>query len=142
MFRSCRNRFRCFSQMKITKPELFRNTLKIILVGTGNVLRPHKYFQFERTLKNVAVNSESTFWIFLEKHLFGICQKDSRRDRGARHLMGGIPMSVVGQGGAPPWSSTWHPILHLTPSCMKYCMGVFFVKCGGTLPIGFPINRR
>jgi hypothetical protein len=47
---------------EITKPKLFRNALKIILVGTGNVLSPHKYFQFERTLKNVVVNSESAFW--------------------------------------------------------------------------------
>jgi hypothetical protein len=59
-----------FSQMKITKPELFRNALKIILVGTKNVLRPHKYFQFEQTLKNVVMNSESALWIFLGKHLF------------------------------------------------------------------------
>ena len=65
MFRSCRNRFRCFSQMKITKPKLFQNALKIILVGTGNVLSPHKYFQFERMLKNVVVNSESAFWDIL-----------------------------------------------------------------------------
>ena len=42
-------------------PELFRNALRIILVGTGNVLSPHKYFQFIRTLKNVVMNSESTF---------------------------------------------------------------------------------
>ena len=56
--------------MKITKPELFRNALKIILVGTGNVLSPHKYFQFERTLKNVVVNSESAFWITLWKATF------------------------------------------------------------------------
>ena len=62
MFRSCRYRFGCFSQMKITKPKLFRNALKIILVGTRNVLSPHKYFQFERTLKNVIMNSESAFW--------------------------------------------------------------------------------
>src|SRR3990170_7873115 len=48
---------------EITKLELFLNALKIILVGTGNVLSPHKYFQFERTLKNVVVNSESAFWI-------------------------------------------------------------------------------
>jgi hypothetical protein len=72
--------------MKITNPELFRNALKIILVGTENVLSPHKYFQFERTLKNVVVNSESTFWIFLGKHLFfgyskrlleGVCEQDT-----------------------------------------------------------------
>ena len=76
MFRSCRNRFRCFSQMKITKLELFQNTLKIIMVGTGNVLSPHKYFQFERTLKNVVVNSESVFWDILWKATFwGFTQK-------------------------------------------------------------------
>jgi hypothetical protein len=73
MFRSCRNRFVCFSQMKITNPELFRNAMKIILVGTGTVLSPHKYFQFERTLKNVVVNSESAFWFtFWESHLLGL----------------------------------------------------------------------
>jgi hypothetical protein len=44
MFRSCRNRFGCFSQMKITNPELSRNASKIILVGTGNVLRPTEIF--------------------------------------------------------------------------------------------------
>ena len=60
---------------EITKLELFQNALKIILVGTGNVLSPHKYFQFERTLKNVIMNSESAFWIFLERHLFWIFQK-------------------------------------------------------------------
>ena len=76
MFRSCRNRFRCFSQMKITKLELFQNALKIIMVGTGNVLSPHKYFQFERTLKNVVVNSESAFWDILWKATFwGFAQK-------------------------------------------------------------------
>ena len=73
MFRSCRNRFRCFSQMKITKLELFQNALKIIMVGTGNVLSPHKYFQFERTLKNVVVNSENQLYgYFLESHLLGL----------------------------------------------------------------------
>src|SRR3990170_4688643 len=73
MFWSSRNRFRCFSQMKITNPELFRNALKIILVGTGNVLSPHKYFQFERTLKNVIMNSEICFMVtLLESHLFGL----------------------------------------------------------------------
>jgi len=41
--------------------ELFQNALRIILVGTENVLSPHKYFQFERTLKNVVVNSENRF---------------------------------------------------------------------------------
>ena len=76
MFRSCRNRFRCFSQMKITKLELFQNALKIIMVGTGNVLTPHKYFQFEWTLKNVVVNSESAFWDILWKaNFWGFAQK-------------------------------------------------------------------
>ena len=60
---------------EITKPELFRLALKIILVGTGIVLSPHEYFQFDQTLKNVVMNSESAFWIFVEKHLFGYFQK-------------------------------------------------------------------
>jgi hypothetical protein len=46
---------------EITKLKLFQNALKIILVGTGNVLSPHKYFQFIWTLKNVVMNSESAF---------------------------------------------------------------------------------
>ena len=65
MFRSCRSHFRCVSQMKITKMELFQNALKIIMVGFGNVLSPHKYFQFEQTLKNVVMNSESASWDIL-----------------------------------------------------------------------------
>ena len=56
--------------MKITKLELFQNASKIIMVGTGNVLSPHKHFQFERTLKNVVVNSESAFWDILWKATF------------------------------------------------------------------------
>jgi hypothetical protein len=76
MIRSCRNRFVCFSQMKITNPELFRNALKIILVGTGNFLGPHKYFRFERTQKNVVVNSEISFMVTFWKATFlGICSK-------------------------------------------------------------------
>jgi hypothetical protein len=76
MFRSCRNRFGCFSQMKITNPELFRNTMKIILVGIGNVLSPHKYFRFERTLKNVVMNSEISFMVsFLKAIIFWFCPK-------------------------------------------------------------------
>src|SRR3989337_979579 len=59
---------------EITKLELFQNALKIILVGTGIVLSPHKYFQFERTLKNVVVNSDGRFWIFW-KSTFGIFPK-------------------------------------------------------------------
>ena len=75
MFRSCRNRFRCFSQMKITKLELFQNALKMIMVGTGNVLSPHKYFQFEWTLKNVVVISESAFWVtFWKAIILGLPQ--------------------------------------------------------------------
>ena len=62
--------------MKITKMELFQNALKIIMVGTGNVISPHKYFQFKGTLKNVAVNSESAFWDILWKATFwGFAQK-------------------------------------------------------------------
>ena len=61
--------------MKITKLELFQNPLKIIMVGTGNVLSPHKYFQFERTLKNVVVNSESAFWDIYGMPPFGAFPK-------------------------------------------------------------------
>ena len=57
---------------EITKPELFRLALKIILVGTGNVLSPHEYFQFDQTLKYVVVNSESAFWDIFGKVPFGI----------------------------------------------------------------------
>jgi len=45
------------------------------MVGTGIVLSPHKYFQFDRTLKNVVVNSESAFWDFCGKHLLGFFPK-------------------------------------------------------------------
>ena len=62
--------------MKITKLELFQNALEIIMVGSGNVLSPHEYFQFERTPKNVVVNSESAFWDILWKATFwGFAQK-------------------------------------------------------------------
>ena len=60
-----------FRRWKSLNPELFRNALKIILVGTGNVLSPHKYFQFDQTLKNVVVNSESAFWDIYGKPPFG-----------------------------------------------------------------------
>jgi hypothetical protein len=83
--------------MKITKPELFRIALKIILVGTGNVLSPHKYFQFERTLKNVVVNSESAFWIILWKAPFGIFSKRLLEGLGAKKPPLGGPPSGSGQ---------------------------------------------
>jgi len=94
---------------EITKLELFQNALKIILVGTGIVLSPHKYFQFERTLKNVVVNSDGRFWI-LGKSPFGIFSK---------RLLEGSEVQGTPWGGPPlVWpamvvvlhvSSTWHP---------------------------------
>ena len=51
--------------IKITKPELFRIALKFILVGTGNVLSPHKYFRFERSRKIGFVNSENAFMVMV-----------------------------------------------------------------------------
>ena len=115
MFRSCRSHFRCVSQMKITKPELFRNALKIILVGTGNVLSPHKNFQFERTLKNVVMNSENAFslasWrshleglfgIFLDSHLFGLGQSSRRKWHAREGTSFGGALGVAGHGW---WSS-------------------------------------
>jgi hypothetical protein len=77
--------------MKITNLELFQNALKIILVGTGIVLSPHKYFQFEWTLKNVVVNSESAFWIIFGSHLLGLLLKASRRAWGAMRAPHGGP---------------------------------------------------
>jgi len=40
------------------------------MVGTGIVLSPHEYFQFDQTLKNVVVNSESAFWDILVFHKY------------------------------------------------------------------------
>jgi hypothetical protein len=97
--------------MKITNPELFRNALKFNLVGTRNVLSPHKFFQFNQTLKNVVMNSESALWIFFGKHLFFIFQKDSRRDLGQRHFMGGPPgwqAKEEEHHRAPPGTPIWH----------------------------------
>ena len=89
--------------MKITKPELFRIALKLILVGTGIVLSPHKYFQFDRTLKNVVMNSESAFWDFLWKAPFGIFPKRLLEALGTKEApLGGAPQGVAGHGG---WSS-------------------------------------
>ena len=45
------------------------------MVGIGNVLSPHEYFQFERTLRNVVVNSESVFWDIYGKPPFGAFPK-------------------------------------------------------------------
>ena len=62
--------------MKITKTGIVLERVANYYVGTGNVLSPHKYFQFERTLKNVVVNSESAFWDILWKATFwGFAQK-------------------------------------------------------------------
>ena len=76
-------------------------------VGTRIVLSPHEYFQFDQTLKNVVVNSESAFWDFCENHLLEISKKASRRDWGAsKLLMGGPP-----KGGRPRRWSTM--VLHM-----------------------------
>jgi hypothetical protein len=44
MFRSCRNHFGCFSLMKIIDLKMFWNMSRIILVGTGIILRPTEIF--------------------------------------------------------------------------------------------------
>ena len=51
MLRSCRNRFSCFSQMKIINPELFRNASKIILGGAGNVPGLQEFFRIKQTME-------------------------------------------------------------------------------------------
>src|SRR3989337_1540006 len=96
--------------MKNTKPELFRSALKIILVGTGNVLSPHKYFQFERMLKNVIVNSESAFWGFFWRATFLDLVKvlEGRALQGKEPHLGG-PLGVAVQAW---WSSLE---LHMAP---------------------------
>ena len=110
--------------MKITNPELFRNALKIILVGTGNVLSPHKYFQFERMLKNVVVNSESAFWDIYEKPPFGAFPKrllEGLGDQGTP--FGGPHEGGTLEGAAPPWGSTCHPFMPFMPFMCD-------IKCG------------
>ena len=87
--------------MKITNRELFRNALKIILVGTGNVLSPHKYFQFERTLKNVVM-----------------------KDLGIKEPpLGGPHEGGTLEGAAPPSGSTCHPFMPFMPFMCD-------IKCG------------
>jgi hypothetical protein len=95
---------------EITKLELFQNALKIILVGTGIVLSPHKYFQFIRTLKNVVMNSDSRFWIFWKSTFLEIPKRPSRREGRGRHLMGRDPQG----GGWPRWE-LHHGAPHGTP---------------------------
>ena len=132
MFRSCRNRFRCFSQMKITKPELFRLALKIILVGTGNVLSPHEYFQFDQTLKYVVVNSESAFWDIFGKVPFGIfSQKVSRRDGWMRTTLGG-PHKGCGRprSGLHLGAPLAHLLSHFAlGKCFLHEQVLVFLKC-------------
>ena len=138
MLRSCWNHFTCFSQIKITNPELFRNMLKIILVGTGNVLSPHKYFQFERTLKNVVVNSESAFWDILWWVTFWDISKRLLEGLGDKHAPhGGPPRGLAGHMCGAPWSSTSLPIM---PFMCDIYMGILGF-CEPSLPLGFPINR-
>ena len=55
--------------MKITNPELFWNASKIILVGTGNVLRPTEIFS-DLTVTDISMNRESAFWLLYEKPSF------------------------------------------------------------------------
>ena len=52
MFRSCRYRFGCFSQMKFTNLKLFQNESKIILVGTGIILSLGEIFSDLMDAKN------------------------------------------------------------------------------------------
>jgi hypothetical protein len=76
---------------------LFRLALKIILVGTRIVLSPHEYFQFDQTLKNVVVNSESAFWVFYEKHLLGYFPKRLLEGLGAKKPPWRGPQERVGR---------------------------------------------
>ena len=110
-------------------------------MGTGNVLSPHKYFQFERTLKNVVVNSESAFWItLLESHLLGLYSKDL-----GMTWMDWEPLMGAPQGEWPAKKGLLHgaPLAHLlSPSCP--CEGhfswTFLVFQVPPYPLGFPIK--
>jgi hypothetical protein len=76
MFRSCRKCLGYFSQMKISDPEMFRNTSKIILGGAGNVLSTQKNFRIFRTRKSGVMNSKKYYLVdFLENHFFGLFPK-------------------------------------------------------------------
>ena len=50
-----------FSQMKFTNLKLFQNKSKIILVGTGIILRPTEIFSDLVDAKIVFMNSENAF---------------------------------------------------------------------------------
>ena len=130
-----------FRRWKSLKPELFRNALKIILVGTGNVLSPHKYFQFDQTLKNVVVNSENQLYgYFMESHLLGLC---SKRSWGWHGWIGAIFWAphggVAGHMGYPPLGTLL--FLGFTPrSLWKDFIHVhfgFFVKLPYPLGISY-----
>ena len=63
--------------MKITKTGIVSERVENHFSGCRNVLSPHKYFQFDQTLKNVVVNSENQLYgYFMESHLLGLYSKD------------------------------------------------------------------
>src|SRR3989337_1265758 len=128
---------------EITKLELFQNALKIILVGTGNVLSPHKYFQFERTLKNVVMNSESAFWVILGKPPFRAFAKRLLEGHGGH----GSPSWGGPQGCGRPREVELLGAPHGIPFCpyyphVKSFAWEFLVIWEAHYPLGFPINRR
>ena len=112
------------------------------MVGTGIVLSPHKYFQFDRTLKNVVVNSESAFWIFLEKHLLGYFPKRLLEGLGAKKPPWRAPQEGCGRPhvwvlhGAP-----LAPLIPFMPLWISPYMGIFGILEVPILPLAFPINR-
>ena len=74
-------------------------------MGTGNVLSPHKYFQFDQTLKNVVVNSESAFWVtFWKAIILGFAPRSFGMTWMDRKVVGPPKRSAnfVGAIGAPP----------------------------------------
>ena len=132
-----------FRRWKSLKPELFRNALKIILVGTGNVLSPHKYFQFDQTLKNVVVNSENQLYgYFMESHLLGLC---SKRSWGWHGWIGAIFGPLMGvwpaTWGIPPWGPSCSLVSLLGPCGRTSFMCILGFLWNYPTPLGFPINR-
>ena len=117
--------------------------MKIILVGTGNVLSPHKYFQFDQTLKNVVVNSESAFWDILGKSPFGYFPKRLLEGMdGWGPPWGGPTRVVAGQEGGSTLEPDLPTCFPLLPLESVSFMGIFGILNTHPTPWFSYIRRR
>jgi hypothetical protein len=70
--------------------KMFRNASRIVLVGTGIILRPTKIFSDLTVAKNGFMNSKTAFWLLYGKPLFWVCSKDLGGGlQGKESLLGG-----------------------------------------------------